>query len=78
MLPLIGLLGSVYLIFKGVEIYMQYKTSAREDDAGHGLAVSFLIIGVVLGLLFALMFLSAGTSVSAPTSTGPLQIPTRP
>lgn len=60
MIPLIGLLLSIYLIFKGVEIYMLYRTSARTDGAGYALAVLSLAAAIIIGGFFALAFITSG------------------
>jgi len=66
MIPTIGLLLCVYLVFKGCEIYMLYHTSARDDNAGQILGILAVIASFVIAGFFGLIFLTSGSGTSLP------------
>ena len=66
MIPAIGLLLSIYLVFKGVEIDMIYLTGTREDNAGKHIAVLALTAAVVIGGFFARLSLTSGSNTQTP------------
>lgn len=74
MIPLIGLLLCVYLVFKGIEIYSilwaAYNSSRRDSNGEPApssaiwLGAFVLIAAIGMASIFALMFLAAGMPAS--------------
>lgn len=63
MIPLIGILLCVYLAFKGIEIF---RMSYVDKDAPTGslvLGILILLAGLVIALIFAILFIDSGASV---------------
>lgn len=63
MLPLMGLLLSVYLAFKGVEIFQIAYSNKDAPGSAVVLGVAALIISWILAAIFALPFITSGASV---------------
>lgn len=63
MLPLMGLLLSVYLAFKGVEIFQIAYSNKDAPGSAVVLGVAALIISWILAAIFALLFITSGASV---------------
>lgn len=62
MIPMIGLLLCVYLVFKGFEIFQIALCSSTEfagRSSGIALGVIAIILSVLIGGFFALSFLSS-------------------
>lgn len=63
MIPLIGILLSIYLAFKGIEIF-QIAYSNKEAPFGSlVLGAIMMVAGILIGLLFGVLFLDSGASV---------------
>jgi len=63
MIPTLGLMLSVYLVFKGVEIWQMALCSSREDRRVPIIVgMLSLVAGIVLGGLFALIWLTTGAA----------------
>jgi hypothetical protein len=67
MIPILGLMFSVYLVFKGVEIWQMALCSTRPDKHFPMLVgILSLIAGIALGGLFALVWLTTGAATPSP------------
>jgi len=69
MIPLIGILLCIYLVFKGYEIF-QIALCAPASTArstGIVLGIIALISSVVIGGAFAVMFISSSIEASPPS-----------
>lgn len=62
MIPLIGILLSIYLVFKGFEIFQIALSNPERPAAAIVIGVLAMIASVVIALFFGLTFLSAGTT----------------
>jgi len=65
MIPLIGILLCIYLVFKGYEIFQiaLVAPSSAGRSTGIVLGVIAMILSVLIAAFFALMFISSGASV---------------
>lgn len=71
MIPLLGLMFSVYLGFKGVEIWQIGLASGRDDrSTAMTIGVLSLIFCGASGVIFALIWLSMGVSTTVPPVLG--------
>lgn len=63
MIPTIGLLLCVYLVFKGVEI-LQIAFASNREDRRFAMTLGWLALvgSVVIAAFFALIFITSGTS----------------
>lgn len=62
MIPLIGILLCIYLVFKGFEIF-QIAWCAPERSSGVVLGAIAITISVLIAALFGFMFISSSLSV---------------
>jgi hypothetical protein len=63
MIPTLGLMLSIYLVFKGVEIWQMALCSSREDKSTPILIGTLsLIASIVIGGFFGFFWLTTGTS----------------
>jgi uncharacterized membrane protein (DUF485 family) len=70
MIPLMGLLLSIYLAFKGLEIFQIAYSNKDAPGSAIIIGVAALIASCVIGGVFALLFLtSAATVPNLPTLT---------
>ena len=63
MIPLLGILLSIYLAFKGIEIF---QIAYSNKDAPFGslvLGAVMMVVGILIGLIFAVLFMDSGTSM---------------
>jgi hypothetical protein len=63
MIPLLGILLSIYLAFKGIEIF---QIAYSNKDAPFGslvLGAVMMVLGILIGILFAMFFIDSGGSV---------------
>lgn len=71
MIPLMGLLLCVYLVFKGVEILQIGLSSSRPDNHGvKVIGIFALLASVAIAAFFALIFLTSGAANNIPSVTG--------
>jgi TRAP-type C4-dicarboxylate transport system permease small subunit len=63
MIPILGVMFSIYLVFKGVEIWqMGLCRSHQAERAPMLVGVLSLVAGIVLGGFFGLIWLTSGIS----------------
>jgi len=63
MIPLLGILLSIYLAFKGIEIF---QIAYSNKDAPFGslvLGAVMMVVGILIGLIFGVLFMDSGTSM---------------
>ena len=63
MIPLLGILLSIYLAFKGIEIF---QIAYSNKDAPFGslvLGAVMMVLGILIGLIFGVLFMDSGTSM---------------
>ena len=63
MIPLMGLLLSIYLAFKGVEIFQIAYSNKNAPGSAIAIGVASLIISWVIAAIFAFLFISSSTSL---------------
>jgi hypothetical protein len=63
MIPLIGILLCIYLVFKGFEIFQIAWCTKDAPAVSIIIGIAAVVASVVIGSLFAFMFLSAGNSM---------------
>jgi hypothetical protein len=70
MIQAIGILLCFYLVFKGYEILQIAICSPRADRGwALGIGTLFFLASIVLAVVFALMFISTGSSPQIPPLT---------
>lgn len=66
MIPLIGLLLCVYLAFKGLEIFQIAHSNPDAPASSIVIGVAALLSGIVIGAIFAALFLASSTVPMMP------------
>lgn len=67
MIPLMGVLLSIYLAFKGLEIFQIAYANKDARPSAIIVGVVALCASCVIGGLFALLFLTSGMSIQEPS-----------
>jgi len=63
MIPLIGILLCIYLVFKGFEIFQIAYCAENPPTGGMVIGVIAAIAGILIAIVFGMMFLSSGSSM---------------